>query len=133
MGIQASTFQFSRPVLNNITFATNDDFSPPDDGIALQIQTKTTVTRTNKCNAKVFLNMTIGAENAPFTIDVEMLSEFLWSDELEEEEIAEFLRMNAPALLISYIRPIVADLTSMSRFQTYHIPFMDMSTNAIEE
>lgn len=41
-------------------------------------------------------------------------------------EISEaMLKCNAPALLLSYMRPIVANITNVSKFPVYNLPFVN--------
>lgn len=44
----------------------------------------------------------------------------------EGETVGECLNVNAPALLLSYMRPIVANITSSSIFPAYHLPFVNL-------
>ncbi len=79
--------------------------------------------------------MTIGHEgnDVPFMITIAEQARFMWEsndefiDENEEECIDRLLRQNAPALLIGYIRPIIASITSSSPFPTYNLPFIDLT------
>ena len=41
--------------------------------------------------------------------------------------VDQLLRQNAPALLLSYLRPTVAQITSSSEFETFDIPFVNFS------
>lgn len=41
--------------------------------------------------------------------------------------IDRLLNQNAPSLLSSYLRPIVAQVTSASKYGTYNIPFVNFT------
>ena len=41
--------------------------------------------------------------------------------------VDKLLNQNAPSLLLSYIRPIVVQITAASPFPTYNIPFMNFT------
>lgn len=41
--------------------------------------------------------------------------------------IDRLLNQNAPSLLLSYLRPIVAQVTSASKYGTYNIPFVNFT------
>ncbi len=43
---------------------------------------------------------------------------FRWNDELDDNMIDRLLNQNAPSLLLSYLRPIVAQVTSASKYGT---------------
>ena len=53
-----------------------------------------------------------------------MASDFKWED-LDEKTVDSMLNLNAPALLLSYMRPIVANITNSSKFPTYNLPFIN--------
>lgn len=65
-------------------------------------------------------------DDAPFWIEAEYTASFNWTDDMPEEEIEKFLRINASAVLIGYIRPHVAALTASSPFPTYNLPFVNV-------
>ena len=49
----------------------------------------------------------------------------LEQEDLSDERVESMLKMNAPALLLGYMRPIVAGLTNSSNFATYNLPFIN--------
>ena len=55
-----------------------------------------------------------------------MYSKFLWEEGLNEQEIRNALEINAPSLLVSYVRPLVALITGSSKYPSWNIPFLDM-------
>lgn len=61
-----------------------------------------------------------------------MSTNIRWMEELEEELIKTILSSNAPSLILSYIRPIVANLTGNSGLSAFNIPFMDFTSNKEE-
>jgi len=69
---------------------------------------------------------TVNSDKIPFFIEVEINSKFMWDDGLTEEEIKNALEINAPSLLISYVRPLVALVTGNSKYPSWNIPFLDM-------
>ena len=44
-----------------------------------------------------------------------------------EEQQEKLLTQNAPALLLSYMRPLVASATAASPYPAYHLPFIDFT------
>lgn len=63
--------------------------------------------------------------NTPFEIEARELAIFKWEKDYEESNINILLSQNAPALLLSYLRPIIANVTSASQFSAYNIPFIN--------
>lgn len=39
------------------------------------------------------------------------------------------MNVNAPALLYSYIRPVIAEMTGNSMFPRYNLPFMNFTND----
>ena len=62
-------------------------------------------------------------------IENHMVSVFTGND--LDEQIDNLLRKNAPALLLSYARPLIASITNASKFPTYNIPFLDFSAETV--
>ena len=77
--------------------------------------------------AFISVKVTIGDKvTNPFLLTAEMGAHFSWNSSEDEEMIHDLKKMNAPSLLISYIRPIVTVVTSASRFPALNIPFLDL-------
>ncbi|UOT89785.1 protein-export chaperone SecB [Streptococcus salivarius] len=69
-------------------------------------------------------------EDFPYLLRVTMESKFRWETNKIDDSVAEnLLRVNAPSLLLSYIRPIVSGLTVASAFQEEVVPFIDFTNN----
>lgn len=62
-----------------------------------------------------------------------MSAKFLWEGDLEEKVVKSLLKSNAPAALLSYIRPIVSMMTMSSKYPALNIPFIDFTKNEISE
>ena len=53
---------------------------------------------------------------------------FRWNPEKVDAEHSEkLLKQNAPALLLSYLRPTISLITSASPYAAYDIPFMNFT------
>lgn len=57
-------------------------------------------------------------DDIPFYIKAIEGANFRWNDELDDNMIDRLLNQNAPSLLLSYLRPIVAQVTSASKYGT---------------
>lgn len=132
MKLKQSNFQFTNPVLTELYFKENEEFNEENfEGIDTEFTTRVDK---NGDEAKVSLTLQAESEEYPFSLRVKMTSQFRWDEgTMTEDMIEEMLRINAPSLLISYIRTIVATVTSGSKFPTWHIPFIDMRKNEIDE
>lgn len=129
-----SKFRFKNPELVSLSFILNDDFDK-DSFEGMQITSKTSIKRSEtEKSAYVTLKLDINGDNVPFEISISMSSSFSWSEELDKETVGNMLEVNAPSLLLSYIRPIITNVTASSRYSAFYLPFMDMSGNkAVEE
>ena len=127
-----SSFQFSNPSILNLTYKINDGFTKKEeDNINLEIHSEISVGPGPEENSSiVVLKLTIGTDDnsAPFYIYAEEGAAFRWEADKVDDNLSEkLLRQNAPALLLSYLRPTIAMITAASPFPTYNIPFMNFT------
>lgn len=132
--MKKSKFQFTDPELEKLEFDINAEYDADKfDGIVMESHTQ--VKRDDSNEAYVALTLRIGSneENQPFTILVKMSANFSWEENLEEKLVKALLKSNAPAALLSYIRPIVSMITVSSKYPALNIPFIDFTRNEISE
>ena len=119
MKLKESKFKFEKPILKRFSFNENEAFEKKEElKIEIELEKKTG-------GVSVILK-TVNSNEIPFFIEIEMYSKFIWEEELTKEEIINALEINAPSLLISYIRPLVALVTGSSKYPAWNIPFLDM-------
>lgn len=130
--MEKSIFQFTNPQLEDVVFHSNANFDS-DLFENIQIKSNTSIEIIDDNKANVHLQIEIGDEShvQPFFITIKMGAIFKWETGIEKEMLKKLLKVNAPALLLSYIRPIVANLTSSSSYPTLNLPYLDMSKNQI--
>lgn len=125
--MKKSNFQFLNPYLTELQFQTNPEFDrtccSTDVETFFQLHIKRS-TEQNLANVELELNANMEREQAPFKILARVAADFIW-DELDDRAVDAMLRLNAPALLLGYMRPIVANITNSSEFPVYNLPFMD--------
>lgn len=126
-----SSFQFTNPVLKNLTFNLNDNFNNQENKkVQLGIKLSTQITKTPGFDeAVVELNIEIGERkaNCPFFVNATEQANFRWPENMEESVINKLLEQNAPSLLLSYLRPIIVQVTAASPYGAYNIPFMNFT------
>ncbi len=125
--MKQSSFQFVNPYLEELFFEGNHvpDIDPAE--VEIQNSFHVQVKRSKDDNrAKVELTLEIKNQNAPFQLRIKVSSDFKW-EELDEDTIQAMLKRNAPALLMGYMRPIVASVTNSSRFPVYNLPFINFA------
>lgn len=124
-----SNFQFVNPYLEEVNFSANPDFHLNTDAGEVEIRNNFEINierEQDENRAKVELMLSINAEDekAPFQLRIKIASDFMWEG-LGEEAVKSMLNLNAPALLLGYMRPIVANITNSSIFPAYNIPFIN--------
>ncbi len=130
--MKKSNFQFTNPFLTRLRFDVNNEFllheKLDNDLFEMKHNFNTEIRRNKKENkAYVALSLKINEnENkAPFFLDISIASNFIWNDNISEEMVNSMLKYNAPALLLGYMRPIVASITNSSVFPVYNLPFIN--------
>lgn len=129
-----SQFQFDSPNLTSLEFYINANFdSELFKDMPLLSSTEVKQAK-NEPFAIVTLTITLGEQKSayPFYLKISMAAKFSWEAELNEQLISQLLKANAPALLLSYIRPHIALITNSSKFAVYDLPFIDFSNNEVE-
>ena len=58
-----------------------------------------------------------------------MPSALWWEDELEDMLVDKLLKANATSLILSYMRPIISNITNNSKYPVFNLPFLDMQNN----
>ena len=122
MKLKESKFKFEKPILKRFSFTENEAL----EELKIEIELEKEIERKEKTGGVSVILKTVNSNEIPFFIEIEMYSKFIWEEELTEEEIINALEINAPSLLISYIRPLVALVTGSSKYPAWNIPFLDM-------
>ena len=125
MKLKESKFKFEKPILKRFSFNENEAFEKKEE-LKIEIELEKEIGRKEKTGGVSVILKTVNSNEIPFFIEIEMYSKFIWEEELTKEEIINALEINAPSLLISYIRPLVALVTGSSKYPAWNIPFLDM-------
>lgn len=134
--MQKSDFQFTNPALTRMDFQINHDFSGSSENVDLNIKINVNVksdpyNKERDANtAIVEVNVNIGAKdgNAPFWIDASEEARFKWNpDAFNSDQVQVLLNQNAAALLISYLRPVISNVTALSPYDRFDLPFINLT------
>lgn len=127
--MRESFFKFKRPIVKDMNYTISDTFRN-DQKISIDNKITTNyVKNPEERRAIVELHIELGygkSENSPFRLSLTIIAEFQWEQDHSTEKVDILLRQNSPALLLSYARPIVSNITANS-VMTYDIPFMDFT------
>lgn len=129
--MKKSQFQFQNPRISSFIINENKDFDKDKfDGFSISTNLDIQIIEDDK-EAKVSLTIKIGdkIDQYPFFMLVETCSLFK-NDGVDN--FNDLLKVNAPALLLSNVRPIIALMTSQLGFKPFYIPFMNF-TNSNDE
>lgn len=124
--MKESIFQFSDPKLRALRFKVNENFSQESyKGFTFTNNVFKSIVEENR-EAIVSLELSIGDvnENCPFNIELEIYAKFKCDDEAMFKKLID---TNAPAMLLSYARPIISLITSQSGYPALNLPFMNFA------
>ena len=129
--MEQSGFKFSNPIVSKINYVVHPSFQLTENNKRIKNTFETHISRDKEdCKAIVELNIKIGdmdQANAPFFVDLSIQASFKWEDIYTEDTVQSLLSINAPALLLTYARPMVATITSLSPYPSYNIPFYNFT------
>lgn len=122
-----SSFQFTTPILLYAQIAVNQAFKNEQE-IPFPMVFSVETVQQGEREATVELTAKLGGDTDeyPYQIIVKEGARFRWTKESDDKK-DWLLKYNAPALLLSYLRPIVANLTAASPFTSFSIPFIDFT------
>ncbi len=125
--MRESSFQFKDPYISELNFKENEEFDI-ENFESLKMNFDISIKKSDsEPKALVTLKMQLGdEENCPFQLLVQIGAFFYWNSEFDNELVDDCLNKNAPALLISYVRPIIANVTSVSKYPAFNLPFIDL-------
>lgn len=121
-----SGFQFENPILTKLNYSINPEGSKKIENIQTNIKVDNSSMQQNQAIVALYLKM--GNNNTAFSVEIEMQSKFKWDDSFNRNQIENLLHQNAPALLLSYMRPLVSETTGYG-FNSVMLPFIDFSSN----
>ena len=134
--MKRSPIKFSNPMLKRCEFVTNEGFlqqiSQAADNphpVTIRIQPKIEITELSNFQYVASLQTVVGekSESCPFFADITMQAMFEIGKGVPEDIKQGYLKVNFPAVLYSYIRPILSFLTVNAGLRPYNLPFMDFT------
>lgn len=129
--MELSNFELLDHRLISINFKANPDFSQAEDGmIQLSVQGESKVAREqDKNSAQVYLTLSFyndgRVENPPFMCTIEYAGTFAWKETIDEGTLSQLFEVNCPAILTSFIRPLLFQITAMSGIPPISLPLLD--------
>lgn len=135
MNAQGKYLQFEDPTVLKFDFEVNDDFDFENATDSSDINTIVEMPNTTEIDFNddipvyltVFLNN--DDDNAPYQITARIMTLFQVSDQLSDDEALQLLQNEGASILLSYLRPMVAMMTTASGFPVMTLPMLDFSDN----
>jgi preprotein translocase subunit SecB len=136
--MEQSKFSFRNPWLTKLEYIVNESFLPQNDGtsdIPCSIRHQLDIVDDESiANIEITLEVGDNSDKYPFYVLISFESDFKWdTDSFSEDTLKELLNKNAPALLLSYARPIVAMITNSSKYPVFNLPFVDFNNYTWEQ
>lgn len=129
--MKKSKFQIKGPRLIKLNYCANNDFNS-SVSVSLDINSETIIKQSDN-HAVVRLSLDIfkeeDLENIPFFINIVMEAGFSWDESIKDKKLEGLLNENAPAILLSYMRPYISSVTSGSGFPPLILPLIDFTEN----
>ena len=122
-----------KPKLIQIKFETNKEYDF-EDAIALEINNNVNVIRNSDGNPhQAIVNLTVGVfstkdlKEVPFKIEMAIEGSFTWDEDLQKNTklLNNMLKQNSPAILYSYLRPLITMITAEADMPPLVIPLMN--------
>lgn len=128
---KVSGFQFKNPRLTKLVFETNTEFVSQNQELEVGFSMENTVKRRDE-EAIVSFTLSVFKDQkqvAPFFIEATIEALFVWSadDFSDDKMVQDLLSINAPSLLLSYLRPHISQVTAAAGFPPLNVPFFDFT------
>lgn len=133
--MKVSEFQYANPHLTEMVFMENPNFVMNKEEVEMVRSITSNIKKLEGNHAMISVSLTLGAHedledfenDQPFWLKCTVEAEFEWSEKIQNGgEINALLEKNAQFLLIGYLRPIVANITNVSKFPVYNLPFINL-------
>ncbi|MBJ7620171.1 hypothetical protein HAU47_06760 [Weissella confusa] len=138
--MKESLFKFSNPNIYGFQIIQNPNFDfEKEDETFKHLELRTNIHRNDRLSANVSIDLTNenifsdesdnsdDLKNVKFVISVSAAASFKWDTQLEEDLVDTLLKQNAVSLLVSYVRPYIATITSATDNGTFNLPFIDLT------
>ena len=127
--MKKSGFQLINERVLSLDYKINENFEIKN--IDLKLSGNTQINKFDDNKARVLFNFSVfknePIESVPFKIDIRIEGTFTWNEEIPIDKVDQLLNTNAPAILISYIRSLVTQLTVLSGFPALVIPLLNFT------
>jgi preprotein translocase subunit SecB len=125
--VKNSCFNVEKVRVSELCFKVNDEFGPNE--VKLDINQKTgyaIIENENRAKLKMEIELFKTDRGiAPFDLKVVMEGFFNWEEDIDKDKLEHFLLINGAAVLLSYARPIITQITTFAGFPPLILPLMN--------
>ena len=130
--MKQSFINFKKPIILNLSCKVKDSIKLEDLDYDSEskpcLKFRTSIKKhKSESEAIVALSFDFNEETKPFVIHITMGTKVKWGKGVSDDIVEQILKSNVPTLLLSYIRPLVSQITNYSQFGSLEIPFCDFS------
>ena len=121
--MKVSEFQYTNPHLTEMVFTENPNFVMNKEKIEITENILSNIKKLEGNHAVISVSLVLGdlddfENDQPFALKCTVEAEFEWSEKIQNGgKIDVLLEKNAQALLIGYLRPIVANIQMFQNSQ----------------
>lgn len=127
--LKISNLKFRNPIVEEVSYHRNMEYDKEKATQDFFPEATVNISFQNDNKATVSLIFSIGQKedsNPYFSFCAVASADFMWEN-LEKETAVKQLKISAPAMLLSYIRPLLTNLTVQSGLPPYQLPFIDFT------
>lgn len=129
--MKESFFRLISRSTEEIIFKKNDKYQSPEEGISVEFNFNTKVVNREKNQAEVNFTFILFSEEklekAPFYLSITEKGEFVWDENAPDNIVEQLLEKNAPAILLSYMRSMISQITAFSGYPTLIVPLINFN------
>lgn len=127
--MEKSNLQFTDPHIEKIDFRIGEDIVNTNMPISIEMETEV---NPEPKEAIVKLNLIVGEiddnneVSTSFYFNGVIAADFKWNDEIDNPD--KMLEISGGTVLLSYIRPILANMTMQAGMKPLNLPFVNFTT-----
>ena len=128
IAMKESALQYKIPKVEYISFERNEDYNEKNE-LDMQMTSAIEIDKNDENReATITLALELGEEgtNAPFFLKIAANSDFRWEESVNFD-IDKTLKLSGSTMLLSYLRPIVANVTMQAGLPPFQLPFLDLT------
>lgn len=127
--MKESFFKLKNQFTEDILFKKNNNFINKESSVNVDFFSDINIEYINNTSAEVLLKFKVFSEeqfdNSPFFLMISQKGVFEWTNDTPRNTVEQLLNTNAPAVLLSYIRSLISQITAFSGYPTLIVPLIN--------